>query len=227
LAFLRAINFIVMFVSSSFTTLLVFAAFVGSGHTLSAENAFVALALINSVRFSMTMLPMGVKSIVEARVAAKRVQAFLDRKELPPRQPMTSLADLPAGAPVIDIVDGEFSWESSTPTLQNINLRVPRGHLVAVVGPVGSGKSTLLAAIMEQITRVRGTVTLHGSVAYVPQQAWIQNMTLRDNVLFGQPFNEEKYNHTIRVCALDPDLKQLLVGDQVKYFINNTLFCKH
>eukprot|EP00026_Physarum_polycephalum_P000482 Phypoly_transcript_00483.p1 GENE.Phypoly_transcript_00483~~Phypoly_transcript_00483.p1 ORF type:complete len:1415 (-),score=265.79 Phypoly_transcript_00483:241-4485(-) len=217
LAFIRAINFILMFVTSSFTTLLVFAAFVGSGHTLTAENAFVALALINSVRFTMNMLPMGVRAIAEARVSSGRVQAFLAREELPPRQPETSIDAVPAGTPIIEIKDGDFSWENEGPhTLRDINLRIPRGHLVAVVGPVGSGKSTLLAAMMEQITRVRGTVTMHGSAAFVPQQAWIQNMTLRDNVLFGSRFDEEKYLHTIQVCALEPDLKQLLAGDQTE-----------
>lgn len=114
------------------------------------------------------------------------------------------------------IEDGDFNWDlSDTPTLRNINLQVPRGSLVAVVGPVGSGKSTLLAAIMEQITRVKGSVSVYGGLAYVPQQAWIQNLTLRDNVLFGCPFDEEKYKRTIQVCALEPDLKQLLAGDQV------------
>lgn len=49
----------------------------------------------------------------------------------------------------------------------------------------------------------------------MPQQAWIQNMTLHDNVLFGSPYNEEKYKQTIYACALEPDLKQLLAGDQV------------
>jgi ATP-binding cassette, subfamily C (CFTR/MRP), member 1 len=113
-----------------------------------------------------------------------------------------------------EIVDGEFSWDE-TPTLRNINLKIPRGSLVAVVGPVGSGKSSLLAAIMEQISRVKGSVTVHGGLAYVPQQAWIQNMTLRDNVLFGSPYDAEKYRQTLHVCALEPDLKQLLSGDQV------------
>ena len=149
-------------------------------------------------------------------MSCRRVQTFLDREELPPRQPLTSIDDIPAGGPVIEIQDGDFSWENEgNLTLRGVNLRVPRGHLVAIVGPVGSGKSTLLAAMMEQVTRVRGSITMHGSAAFVPQQAWIQNMTLRDNVLFGSPFNEERYRHTIDVCALEPDLRQLQAGDEV------------
>jgi ATP-binding cassette, subfamily C (CFTR/MRP), member 1 len=205
-----------MFVSASFTTLLVFAAFVGAGHTLSAENAFVALALINSVRFSMNMLPMGVKSIAEVRVAVARLQAFFARAELPARQAIMPVADAPSGAPAIEVVDGDFTWGGPEAlTLRGVNVRVNRGQLVAVVGPVGSGKSTLLAAMMEQVTRVRGSVMMRGGVAYVSQQAWIQNMTLRDNVLFGMPYDEARYKNALRVCALEPDLKQLPAGDQV------------
>lgn len=93
-----------MFVSGSFTTLLVFAAYVGSGNALVAENAFVVLALINSARFPMTMLPLGVRAIAEGRVACKRIQRFLDREELPVRQDYVPLSSLPANSPVIRII---------------------------------------------------------------------------------------------------------------------------
>ncbi len=62
---------------------------------------------------------------------------------------------------------------------------------------------------------MKGNVVQRGGLAYVSQQAWIQNMTLRDNILFGNPYDEAKYNEVIRVCALIPDLKQLSAGDQV------------
>jgi ABC-type multidrug transport system fused ATPase/permease subunit len=93
-----------MFVGASFTTLFVFAAFVGSGNILNAENAFVILALINSARFPLNMLPLGVKAVAEARVASKRIQRFLDRPELPPRQAYSPLSGLPGSAPVIGIL---------------------------------------------------------------------------------------------------------------------------
>lgn len=141
-----------MFVSASLTTLFVFAAFVGTGGVLNAENAFVVLALINGIRFSMNMLPMGVKCIVEAKVAVQRVQAFLEREELPTRSDYVPLSSISPETPVIEVEDGDFSWDTNGPVaLKGVNLRVPRGQLVAVVGPVGSGKSTLLAAIMEQV----------------------------------------------------------------------------
>ena len=52
-----------------------------------------------------------------------------------------------------------------------------------------------------------------GRVAYVPQQAWIQHSTLRENITFGKPWNEDLYNEVIRACALTPDLQTLPAGD--------------
>lgn len=57
---------------------------------------------------------------------------------------------------------------------------------------------------------------LQGSVAYVPQQAWIQNATLRDNILFGQLYNEQKYCCVLEACALTPDLEVLPGGDMTE-----------
>lgn len=59
-------------------------------------------------------------------------------------------------------------------------------------------------------------IWFQGSIAYVPQQAWIQNATLRDNILFGKPFNEPKYRCVLEACALTPDLEVLPGGDMTE-----------
>ncbi|KAJ3097648.1 hypothetical protein HDU96_000305 [Phlyctochytrium bullatum] len=94
-------------------------------------------------------------------------------------------------------------------TLRDINISVPRGHLVAIVGVVGSGKSSLLNGMVGEMKRLRGSVEFSGTVGYCPQSAWIQNATLRDNILFGAPMDEAKYAHAIRSCALERDLEVL------------------
>ncbi|KAI8918715.1 P-loop containing nucleoside triphosphate hydrolase protein [Entophlyctis helioformis] len=98
-------------------------------------------------------------------------------------------------------------------TLRNINLTIPRGKLVAVVGTVGSGKSSLLNALIGEMKRVSGTVSFSGSLGYAPQQAWIQNASVKDNILFGLPYDEARYLATIRDCALEKDLEILPDGD--------------
>lgn len=76
--------------------------------------------------------------------------------------------------------------------LEDISLQVPKGSFVAIVGRVGSGKSSLLQSLVGEIRKKEGKVVFGGSVAYAPQTPWIMNASLRENVLFGQPDDEEK-----------------------------------
>ncbi|KAG1891771.1 ABC protein [Suillus fuscotomentosus] len=102
-----------------------------------------------------------------------------------------------------------------TPPFQvkNVTMTIPRGQLVAVVGPVGSGKSSLLQGLIGEMRKVSGHVSFGGRVGYCPQTAWIQNATLRDNITFGQPFEEDRYWRVIETACLLPDLQLLPDGD--------------
>ncbi|KAG1834892.1 ABC protein [Suillus variegatus] len=102
-----------------------------------------------------------------------------------------------------------------TPIFQvkNVTMTIPRGQLVAVVGPVGSGKSSLLQGLLGEMRKVSGHVSFGGRVGYCPQTAWIQNATLRDNITFGQPFEEDRYWRIIETACLLPDLQLLPDGD--------------
>ena len=72
------------------------------------------------------------------------------------------------------------------PTLKNIDINVKTGQLVGVVGSVGSGKSSLISALLGEMKTVSGMVNTKGKIAYVPQQAWLQNATLQYNITFGK-----------------------------------------
>ena len=97
-----------------------------------------------------------------------------------------------------------------------MNVRVAPGKLVAVVGAVGCGKSTLLSALLGEAKRECGAVRLRGRVAYASQEAWIQNLSLRDNVLFGAEHEAEFYESVLDACALRPDLELLPAGDETE-----------
>ncbi|XP_072025399.1 ATP-binding cassette sub-family C member 9-like [Amphiura filiformis] len=118
----------------------------------------------------------------------------------------------------IKITRGHFTWdrESNTPILRNIHVAFPAGKLVMVVGAVGSGKSSLLSAIVGEMTTLKGGVQFekkNTKVAYTTQRAWVINATLRENILFGKPFDHYKYQRIIDACALKPDLDVLPAGD--------------
>ncbi|KAF9585713.1 hypothetical protein BGW38_001093 [Lunasporangiospora selenospora] len=119
----------------------------------------------------------------------------------------------------IYIKDADFGWPESkelNPTLKFISMSVEPTQLVAIVGDVGSGKSSTLAAIMGQIKLIAGEKEVHGSLAYVPHEAWLLNATLKENILFGSEYDHQKYNEIIRVCALSRDLTLLSVGDDTE-----------
>ncbi|KAG0196954.1 hypothetical protein BGX28_009530, partial [Mortierella sp. GBA30] len=114
------------------------------------------------------------------------------------------------------IISASASASEVTPTpsyLCNLNLQIPRGSLIAVVGPVGSGKSSLLQAMIGNMTQSSGEITRGTNISYASQTAWIQNATIRDNILFDTPFDEERYQRVVRACCLEQDLAMFSGGD--------------
>uniref|UniRef100_A0A8C3M273 Canalicular multispecific organic anion transporter 2 n=1 Tax=Chrysolophus pictus TaxID=9089 RepID=A0A8C3M273_CHRPC len=179
-------------------------------NTLDAEKAFVSLSLFNILKFPLTMLPQVISNIAQTSVSLKRIQQFLSHDELDPNCVERKVI---APGKEIGVVLRSAAQKS---VLCFINLLVPSGALVAVVGHVGCGKSSLVSALLGEMEKLEGEVAVKGSVAYVPQQAWIQNATLKDNILFGQAPNEQKYQNTLEACALKTDLEVLPGGDHTE-----------
>uniref|UniRef100_A0A8B9TRX8 Multidrug resistance-associated protein 1 n=1 Tax=Anas platyrhynchos TaxID=8839 RepID=A0A8B9TRX8_ANAPL len=186
---------------------------IDKNNVLDAQKAFVSLALFNILRFPLNMLPMVISSIVEASVSLKRLRVFLSHEELDP----DSIIRRPTTDGSIIVKNATFSWSrNDPPSLNSINFTVPEGSLIAVVGQVGCGKSSLLSALLGEMDKKEGHVVVKGSVAYVPQQAWVQNATLKDNIIFGREMNESRYKRVIEACALLPDIEILPTGDRTE-----------
>ncbi|KAJ2018555.1 hypothetical protein GGI14_002203 [Coemansia sp. S680] len=216
----------------SFTTFLIYSVFDGASRgPLTAQLVFVSLALFNLLRFPLTMIPIVISTIVNANVAMGRVHKLLTSDELdldsvtrlesvrrPKRGP--SAQDSSANddkAVAVQVTDGSFRWSSKdSALLDNINFSALSDEHLAIVGRVGSGKSSLLSALLGDMRKENGDVTVCGHVAYVPQQPWIMNATLRSNILFGLKYDEAFYNRVIDACALRPDLEMLTAGDMTE-----------
>ncbi|KAI3614331.1 abc transporter [Moniliophthora roreri] len=95
--------------------------------------------------------------------------------------------------------------------LTNINLTIPRGSFVAIVGRVGSGKSSLLQAMLGEIKKIHGRCVFGGTLAYVPQMSWIRNATMKENIA-GEDVNEQRFQDVLRACSLERDVQLLPHG---------------
>ncbi|KAG6330747.1 hypothetical protein ID866_8342 [Astraeus odoratus] len=200
---------------------------------LTADIIFPAISLFMLLQFPLAMFGQVTSSLVEAMVSVNRLANFLHAEELQEdatkRVPKSSLT---IGDEVLSIKGGEFTWtkDDAQPVLEDINLTVCKGELVGVLGRVGAGKSSLLSAIIGDMRKMEGEVTLSGSVSYAAQNPWIMSATVRDNILFSHAYDEVFYNLVIEgsvpfaiegswylksllACALKPDLALLPQGD--------------
>lgn len=181
-----------------------------SNNVLDSKKSFVALSLFHLLRFPLSLLPMIIMFSVQASVSLDRLNKYLANDELDPKGISHDASEIDQ----IVVENGTFAWSAQdAPILKNINLKIPTGKLVAVVGTVGAGKSSLTSAMLGEMDKLDGRVNTKGSIAYASQLAWIQNATVRDNILFGMTYNEVKYNKVIDACALRPDLDILPGGD--------------
>ncbi|XP_032875191.1 ATP-binding cassette sub-family C member 9-like isoform X1 [Amblyraja radiata] len=118
---------------------------------------------------------------------------------------------------ILEIHNGFFAWDSHSEKsiLQDISLKIFKSNVTVVVGKVGSGKSSLISAILGEMIRVSGHVVWRSTdqpVAYSAQTAWLRNASLQDNIVFGESFDEERFQTVIEACALQPDIAILPAG---------------
>uniref|UniRef100_A0A669QY19 ABC-type glutathione-S-conjugate transporter n=1 Tax=Phasianus colchicus TaxID=9054 RepID=A0A669QY19_PHACC len=188
LASFHSSTFLIAFVMFAVYTL------VDNTHVLDAQKAFVSLTLINILNTAHSFLPFSINAAVQVNC---RLCFFFF-----------------AQASIV-VRNGTFCWSKDTsPCLRRIDLTVPQGSLLAVVGQVGAGKSSLLSALLGDLEKMDGCVTMKGTAAYVPQQAWIQNASVEDNILFGKEMDETWFNRVVDACALQPDLESFPAGQK-------------
>lgn len=97
-------------------------------------------------------------------------------------------------------------------TLTGLNVNIKKGQLVAVVGSVGSGKSSLLSALLGELNLQKGKVKVLGSIAYCDQRPWIINATVQENILFGLPYDEDRFDLAVHATNLEDDIHMLPGG---------------
>lgn len=225
----------------SLVTVASFMCYVLLGNTLDVGTALTSLALFNILRFPLFMLPQVLNAIVEASVSVDRLRDYFTEEE----RVKVGTGDLTAvgvkvanadfswktnatPTPPPDNVDADVDVDSisasgradangvDVATVRNVTLEAKSGELCAIVGHVGAGKSTLLSGLLGDARCSQGSVAVKGAIAYVSQQPFIQNATVRDNITFGLPFDAKRYDEAVRVSSLTKDLAILPGGDMTE-----------
>ena len=128
----------------------------------------------------------------------------------------------------IEVDNVSFGWSINEISMKEITLKVKKGELVAVIGKVGSGKSSLISALLGEMHKLDSNkekefnrLNINGTTSYVPQQAWIKNESVKNNILFSRGANKQKvdekfYDKVIESCQLLTDMSIMPAGDQTE-----------
>ena len=226
----RAILVSILSAAPSFVAVLSLGMYALLGNVLTPTKVFTALALFNQLRFPLIFLPMLLNTLAEGKISLARLTRFLMASELQSYVNTTDPSVSSSSGISIAVRNATFAWdegkiasssnESTSPSsrgrLTNIDFQIKQGELVAIVGPVGSGKSTLMSALLGELFKVDGQVSIAGRVAYVSQSAWIPNDSLQNVVLFGKDMHTSRYAEALEVSELTRDLELLESGDQTE-----------
>uniref|UniRef100_A0A0D9W8R5 ABC transporter domain-containing protein n=1 Tax=Leersia perrieri TaxID=77586 RepID=A0A0D9W8R5_9ORYZ len=194
-------------------SIMTFASCILMGIPLTAGRVLSTLATVNILKEPIFSLPELLTAFAQGKISADRIVSYLQEEEI--RSDAIESVARNENEFSVEIDQGAFSWKADAkiPTLQDIHVKIQKGMKVAVCGAVGSGKSSLLSCVLGEMPKVQGTVKVFGSKAYVPQSSWTVSGTIRENILFGSPFESDTYERTIEACALAKDIGVFSDGD--------------
>ncbi|EGF83598.1 hypothetical protein BATDEDRAFT_8420, partial [Batrachochytrium dendrobatidis JAM81] len=210
-------SFTVVFIAPVVSTALCIVTMYKTSGVPKPHVAFTLLSLFNTLRYPLAFLPNAERSIagvfLAATISLKKLETFflLPEVDLPGTIEASQNPDI-----LMTIEHADFTWDGDLdhPHIVDLSLTLRRSQVIGVVGDVGSGRS-LLAAIMGQIKRTQGTVSSYNSTfGFIPQEPWLINATLRDNILFGLEVDEKTYADAIRFSGLTDDFLLLSNGDE-------------
>ncbi|KAL9658413.1 hypothetical protein ABK040_015732 [Willaertia magna] len=184
------------------------------GNSLSMPLSFGILNIIHHMRFAIANLPEKTVSVIRSGTSLNRIFEYLSTEEIDNTQ-FDEMLVSDNDKLNIKFDNASFEWEENRPVLQNINLEIKSGEFVCVIGRVGQGKSSLLSSLFGELKKIEGKAYKKRDLtfSYVSQESWIRSETIRENILFGNEYDREKYLKVIHACNLEPDFVNFLNSD--------------
>ncbi|KAK1365678.1 ABC-type xenobiotic transporter [Heracleum sosnowskyi] len=183
---------------------------------LSSGTVLSALATFRILQEPIYNLPELISMVAQTKVSVDRIHDFICEQENMQLEKHPSKDSNIA----IELEQGEYAWDENDQYFESFKvkisdkIRIRKGYKVAICGSVGSGKSSLLCSILGEIPKISGNnIKVYGSKAFVPQSAWIQTGTIRENILFGKELDMTLYKNVVEGCALTRDIEMWADGD--------------
>ncbi|KAJ8954540.1 hypothetical protein NQ318_000774 [Aromia moschata] len=206
--YLKCLIIIIGTLVSKLSFYLLLMTYIWTGHYIQAEVVYFLQSCYITLRSYITVsIPFGISQTAELLAAAKRIEAFLNGEELKETQQTQSI---PHPKVYLRNVSAKVN---DTEVVKDVSLFVNKG-LFLITGNVGSGKTALLKTILKDYSVTGGQILVEGTISYASQEPWLFPSTLKQNILFGQLYNEKRYQEVLYVCALTLDLNQFENGDQ-------------
>ncbi|GAA5992543.1 hypothetical protein JCM5350_008275 [Sporobolomyces pararoseus] len=207
-------------------TLATFGSFVFiQKESLTASTAFTAMSLFSLLREAVISATRLLSAFMRASVSVGRINSFIQDTEQLDDKPRRFANEGNDSKTAIQISNANFRFSrfgSTGFTLKIDELKISKNSTTIVAGDVGSGKSAFLLALLGELSLRNGKVdifTESGSrpkISYAAQSPWLQDTSIRNNILFGEKFDEERYNDTVFACALENDIEGLPEGDETR-----------
>lgn len=179
------------------------------GNNITADRVSSMMQFFNLLQLALAIFfPNAITMGAETYISIKRLQEFLLMDE----KVESSIEQ--TGDKAIVVKNVRADWVPETSLLKNFSLEVKPGKLCAIVGPVGSGKSSTLQLLLGELYKQSGDIKIGGSISYSSQEPWLFQASVRNNILFGLPYDRQRYNQVVKVCALETDFDQFPQRDK-------------
>ncbi|KAL2817293.1 hypothetical protein BDW59DRAFT_152765, partial [Aspergillus cavernicola] len=204
-----AIMFVNVLASGMFPVVALYAYTLLAGHPLGIEIIFPALQLFTMLEVRLREIPSLITVLINASIAMERIEDFMAEPDKETRAIASSLDSAP-----LQLESCSFAWPGKTSNiLSDVDLSISQG-LTVVYGKVGTGKTALLQGLLGELDKTQGTSYISNEMmGYCAQTPWLQSMSIRDNILFSSPYDEQRYRRVLEACALLADLSNFKHGD--------------